>query len=163
MVFLLHLPSLLRCEPLFEGKNGFKTQEDCVSTWGGSPLLNLCVVTNLLRIVNLHYCVVFLVRQGPLGRGAGHPSKIPGTSRGQRLFSLGFRGRDSRERLVEGGNEVFDPHARSWPVLSQGPSGDRIARSCRHTGPDLTVRIRVKDRIAKLLSPHMFWVAWALF
>ena len=39
----------------------------------------------------------------------------------------------------------------SGKVLSQGPSGDRIARSCRHTGPDQTVRIGVKDRIAKLL------------
>ena len=28
----------------------------------------------------------------------------------------------------------------SWQVLSRGPSGDRIARSCRHTGPDLTVK-----------------------
>ena len=31
---------------------------------------------------------------------------------------------------------------RSWQVLSRGPSGDRIARSCRHTGPDLTVKTR---------------------
>ena len=33
--------------------------------------------------------------------------------------------------------------------LSRGPSGDRIARSRRRTGPNLTVRIGVKDRIAK--------------
>ena len=29
---------------------------------------------------------------------------------------------------------------RSWQVLLRGPSGDRIARCCRHTGPDLTVK-----------------------
>ena len=40
---------------------------------------------------------------------------------------------------------------RRWQVLSRGSSGDRIAGSRRHTGPDLTVRIGVKDRIAKLL------------
>ena len=38
-------------------------------------------------------------------------------------------------------------------VLSREPSGDRIARSCRHTVPDLTVKTEAKDRIAKgLLS-----------
>ena len=31
-------------------------------------------------------------------------------------------------------------------MLSRGPSGDRIARSCRHTSPELTVRVGVKDR-----------------
>ena len=45
---------------------------------------------------------------------------------------------------------------RSWKVLSREPSGDRIARSCRHTAPDLTVNTEVKDRIAKsLLSQHV--------
>ena len=29
------------------------------------------------------------------------------------------------------------------------PSGDRIARSCRHKVPDLAVKTEVKDRIAK--------------
>ena len=29
---------------------------------------------------------------------------------------------------------------RSWKVLSQEPSGDGIARSCRHTAPDLTAK-----------------------
>ena len=36
----------------------------------------------------------------------------------------------------------FSGCARSWQVLLRGPSGDRIARSCRHTGPDLTVKTR---------------------
>ena len=45
-------------------------------------------------------------------------------------------------------------------MLSREPSGDRIARSCRHTAPDLTVKTEVKDGIAKsLLSQHVlgFW------
>ena len=33
-------------------------------------------------------------------------------------------------------------NARSWQVLSRGLSGDRITRSCLHTGPDLTVKTR---------------------
>ena len=39
---------------------------------------------------------------------------------------------------------VVSPSLRSskHKVLSRGPSGDRIARSCRHTGPDLTVKTR---------------------
>ena len=53
-------------------------------------------------------------------------------------------------------------HNRSWQVLSRGPSGDRIARSCRHTGPDLTIRIGVKDRIAELLSWQYVWASGAL-
>ena len=53
-------------------------------------------------------------------------------------------------------------HPRSWQVLSRGPSGDRIARSCRHMGPDLTVRIGVKDRIAKLLLSQYVLGFWAL-
>ena len=47
-------------------------------------------------------------------------------------------------------HEVVSHFALSWQMPSRGPSGDRIARSCRHTGPDLTVRIGVKDRTAKL-------------
>ena len=39
----------------------------------------------------------------------------------------------------------------SWKVLSWEPSGDRIARSRRHTAPDLTVKTEGKDRIAKSL------------
>ena len=51
---------------------------------------------------------------------------------------------------------------RSWQVLSRGPSGDRIARSCRHTGPDLTIKTRGErqDRqTAVLLSQYVlgFW------
>ena len=45
-------------------------------------------------------------------------------------------------------NPADCPYARSWQALSRGPSGDRIARSCRHMDPDLTLRIGVKDRIA---------------
>ena len=37
----------------------------------------------------------------------------------------------------------------SWNVLSREPSGDRIARSCLHTAPDLTIKTEVQDRIAK--------------
>ena len=53
--------------------------------------------------------------------------------------------------------------ARSWQVLSRGPSGDRIARSCRHTGPNLTIRIGVKDRIARLLLSQYVLDFWGLF
>ena len=42
-------------------------------------------------------------------------------------------------------------------MLSRGPSGDRIARSCRHTGPDLTIRMGVKDRIAFQNSEPEIW------
>ena len=50
--------------------------------------------------------------------------------------------------------------ARSWNVISREPSGDRIARSCRHTVPDLTIQTELKDTIAKsLLSQYVlgFW------
>ena len=56
---------------------------------------------------------------------------------------------------------IWNP-ALSWQVLSRGPSGGRIARSCHHTGPDLTVRIGVKDRIEKLLLSHYVLGFWAL-
>ena len=53
VVFLLHPPTpyLLRCEPVFEGKNVCKTQENRVSA-GGVAVANRCAVVNLLRIVN---------------------------------------------------------------------------------------------------------------
>ena len=51
-VFLLRPPYLLRCEPLSEGQNACKTQENCVST-GGVVIVNHCVIVNLLRILNL--------------------------------------------------------------------------------------------------------------
>ena len=51
-----------------------------------------------------------------------------------------------------------------WQVLSRGPYGDRIARACRHTGPDLTIRIGVTDGIAKLLSSqYLRGPSWGLF
>ena len=50
--------------------------------------------------------------------------------------------------------------ARSWQVLLRGPSGDRIARSCRHTGPDL--KDKVKDRIANCYCRNLFWASGAL-
>ena len=45
-------------------------------------------------------------------------------------------------------------------MLSRGPSGDRIARSCRHTGPDLTVKTEGERKDRKtLLSQYVlgFW------
>ena len=42
----------------------------------------------------------------------------------------------------------------------RGPFGDRIARSCRHMGPDLSVRIGAKDRIAKLLLSRYVLGFW---
>ena len=45
-------------------------------------------------------------------------------------------------------------------MLAWGPSGDRIAR---YTGPDLTIRIGVKDRIAKLLLSHHVLAFWGPF
>ena len=45
---------------------------------------------------------------------------------------------------------------RRWNVLSREPSGDRIARSCRHTASDLTLKAEMKDRIAiNLLSQYV--------
>ena len=58
---------------------------------------------------------------------------------------------------------IWGSGARSWQVLSRGPSGDRIARSCHHTGPDLTIRIGVKDRIAKLLLSQYVLGFWGPF
>ena len=46
---------------------------------------------------------------------------------------------------------ALKPLSPSWNVLSGEPSGDRIARSCCHTVPDLTVKTEVKDRIATML------------
>ena len=44
---------------------------------------------------------------------------------------------------------VLRYNVRSWNMLSREPSGDRIASSCRHTAPDLTVKTEVKDRMVK--------------
>ena len=45
----------------------------------------------------------------------------------------------------------------SWNMLLREPSGDRIARSCRHAVPDLTAKIEEKDTIAKIvLSQYVF-------
>ena len=49
------------------------------------------------------------------------------------------------------------------PVLSRGPFRDRTARSCRHTVPDLTIRIGVKDRIGKLLLSQYVLHFWGPF
>ena len=49
------------------------------------------------------------------------------------------------------------PHKRSWNVLSREPSGDRIARFCRHTAPDLTIMTEVK-----VYYRNMFWASGAL-
>ena len=57
---------------------------------------------------------------------------------------------------------LFCRDIRSWNVLSQEPSGDRIARSCRHTVPDLTVKTEVKDRIAKNSLPQYVLRFWGL-
>ena len=54
-------------------------------------------------------------------------------------------------------------HARSWQMLSRGPFGDRIARSSPHKGPDLTIRVGVEDRIAKLLLPQYVLGFWGPF
>ena len=59
--------------------------------------------------------------------------------------------------------DIVSHIALSWQVLSRGPSGDRIARSCRHMGPDLTTRIRDKDRIAKLLLSQYVLGFWGPF
>ena len=59
-------------------------------------------------------------------------------------------------------DDLSEFHDRSWQVLSRGPSGDRIARSCRHMGPDLTVKTRGEDRIANCYSRSLFWAPGAL-
>ena len=48
VVFLLHPPFLLRCEPLFEGKHACKTQENCVST-GEVTIVDHCAIVDLLQ------------------------------------------------------------------------------------------------------------------
>ena len=50
VVFLLRPANLLRCEPLFEGENASKTQENCVSA-GAAAIVDHCAIINLLRIV----------------------------------------------------------------------------------------------------------------
>ena len=58
VLFLLRPLYLLRCEPLFEGQNACKTEENCVST-GGLAIVNHCVIVNLLRIVNSQWRSIF--------------------------------------------------------------------------------------------------------
>ena len=67
----------------FEGKNACKSQENCVSAGGGG---RGGATANLLRIVNFYYGVVFLARQGPLGKW----NKLQGTN-SQLLFFADFR------------------------------------------------------------------------
>ena len=60
-----------------------------------------------------------------------------------RVLNKANQGNDSKKsRMVEGviTEGVLSLKERSWQVLSRGPSGDRIARSCCHTVPDLTVK-----------------------
>ena len=63
-------------------------------------------------------------------------------------------------RWEKGDNGVAE---LSWQVLSRAPSGDWIARFCRHTGPDLTVKIGVQNRNAKLLLSQYVWGFWGPF
>ena len=42
-------PNLLRCEPLFEGENACKTQENCVSA-GAVAIVNDCAIVNFRKI-----------------------------------------------------------------------------------------------------------------
>ena len=74
------------------------------------------------------------------------------------------QGRDSGSEM-EDGNQYRSAHgtgatqltfhtypALSWNVLLREPSGDRLARPCRHTGPDVTIKTGMKERIAKTHS-----------
>ena len=69
-MFLLRPPDLLRCAPLFEGKNACKTQENYVSA-RGVAIVNHCAIVNLLCIVNVLRRSL-LVWQSPLGRMPEH-------------------------------------------------------------------------------------------
>ena len=65
-----------------------------------------------------------------------------------------FIGKDSE--WIGGQHVVYKPgRGLSWQVLSRGPSGDGIATSCRHMGPDLT-------KIAQLLLLQYVWASGAL-
>ena len=53
-----------------------------------------------------------------------------------------------------------------WCVVGKCCCGALLetgARSCRHRGPDLTIRIGVKDRISKLLLAQYVLGFWGLF
>ena len=80
-------------------------------------------------------------------------------------YSARSRNSSGRTRSIST-KEESELHAqnRSWQMLSRGPVGDRIARSCRHTGPDLTIKTEVmKDRIAKLLLSQYVLGFWGPF
>ena len=51
----------------------------------------------------------------------------------------------------------------SWKVLSQEPSGDRIARSCRHTVSDLAVKAGDERWDRKNLFSQYVFGFWSPF
>ena len=51
--------------------------------------------------------------------------------------------------VSQGQKTSLSRKSRSWNVLSREPSADRVARSCRHTAPDQTIKTEVKDRVVK--------------
>ena len=68
VVFLLCPPNLVRRGPFFERKHFCNSQENGVRT-RCAAIVNHPAVLKRLRVVNL-LRVVFLVRRGPLGKGA---------------------------------------------------------------------------------------------
>ena len=97
----------------------------------------------------------------------GHPAGVPGMFLNFRCPFLSWkvlvvvpcRSPSQAEKSQEDKKRTNQEHSRkrSWKVLSWEPSGDRIARSCRHTAPDLTIKTEVTDRIAKKwLSQYVF-------
>ena len=66
VVFLLRPPNLVRSGPFFERKNVCNSQESGVRR-RCAAIVNHPAVLKILRVVNL-LRVVFLVREGPLGK-----------------------------------------------------------------------------------------------
>ena len=62
------------------------------------------------------------------------PVGVPGTASGTGTARSIFQ--EPKPEL----EQDLSLETRSWQVLSQGPSGERVARFCRHTGPDLTIK-----------------------
>ena len=89
---------------------------------------------------------------------------LPLTQGALRQRNSGTKAPLMNDLALTGGLEISNGNPATWLASAvAGPSGDRVARSCRRTGPDLTVRIGVKDshvylnRVQQMVSGESAW------
>ena len=114
----------------------------CLSRWFATAIATVRTETIAYLILGRTGPVIFGTALLELKPFRLIPVTCPARRDSKRFFDGSYK---NKQRTLAKTKE------RSWNVLLREPSGDKIARSFRHTVPDLTVKTEVKDRIANSL------------